>query len=227
VTGADLKLDGVSASPLLRDALGLDWLEGRSTIVVAVGGQGATERQIVETLNGKVEAQTANGSLAGVDVDKLLQNIEHGKLAEVRVGPGEKTQFSDFTATFAIAGGVATNKDLRLIGPRVRVTGEGTVDLGKRRVDYTLNPKIVGGISTPGAVIKVKDLAIPVRVEGPWDKPAYSVMGQERIGETLKRIGKNLKSGEVQEAIKDLIEGGDKQKGIKPRELLEKLLKKQ
>jgi AsmA protein len=226
-TGADLKLDGVSAAPLLRDALGLDWLDGRSTIVVAVGGQGSTERQIVEALNGKVEAQTVNGSLAGVDVDKLLQNIEHGKLAELQTGPGEKTQFSDFTATFAIAAGVASNKDLRLIGPRVRVTGEGMVDLGNRRIDYTLNPKIVGGISAPGAVVKIKDLEIPVRVEGAWDKPAYSVMGQERVGETLKRIGKNLKSREVQDAIKGLIEGDEQQTRIKPRELLEKLLKKQ
>ena len=29
VTNADLKLEGVSAAPLLRDALGLDWLDGR------------------------------------------------------------------------------------------------------------------------------------------------------------------------------------------------------
>ena len=226
VTSADLKLEGVSASPLLRDALGLDWLDGRSTIIVAVAGQGSSERQIVETLNGKVEARTANGSVAGVDVDKLLQNLEHGKLTGLDIGPGEKTQFSDFIATFTVARGVATNQDLRLISPRVRVTGEGTIDLGKRRVEYTVHPKLVGGIAAPGAVLKVKDLEIPVRVEGPWEKPSYSVKGQERIAETLKQIGKNLKSEEVQEAIKGLIEGGEGQK-VKPRELLEKLLKKQ
>jgi AsmA protein len=142
------------------------------------------------------------------------------------IGPGDKTQFSDFTATFAVAGGVATNKDLRLISPRVRVAGEGTIDLGRRQIDYTLHPKIIGGIAAPGAVIKVKELEIPVRVEGPWEKPSYSVQGQENIGEALKQIGKNLKSEEVQEAIKGLIDG-DKQQRIKPRELLEKLLKKQ
>jgi AsmA protein len=225
-TTVDVRLEGVSASPLLRDALGLDSLDGRSTIIVAVAGKGATERQIVETLSGKVEARTANGSLAGVDVDKMLKNLEHGNLAGLDIGPGDKTQFSDFTATFAVAGGVATNKDLRLISPRVRVAGEGTIDLGRRQIDYTLHPKIIGGIAAPGAVIKVKELEIPVRVEGPWEKPSYSVKGQENIGEALKQIGKNLKSEEVQEAIKGLIDG-DKQQRIKPRELLEKLLKKQ
>jgi AsmA protein len=227
VASADLKLEGVSASPLLRDALGVDWLDGRSTIIVAAAGQGRSERRIVETLNGRVEARTSNGSLAGVDVDKLLNDIEHGKLTGLDIGPGEKTQFNDFTATFTIFGGVAVNQDLRLIGPRVRVSGEGTIDLGKRLIDYTLQPKISGGIAAPGAVVKVKDLEIPVRVEGSWEKPTYSVKGQERIADTLKQIGKNLKSEEVQQAIKGLIEGGEKQPRIKPRELLEKLLKKQ
>jgi AsmA protein len=227
VASADLKLEGVSASPLLRDALGVDWLDGRSTILVAAAGKGRSERRIVETLNGRVEARTSNGSLAGVDIDKLLNDIEHGKLTGLDIGPGEKTQFNDFTATFTIFGGVAVNQDLRLIGPRVRVTGEGTIDLGKRLIDYTLQPKISGGISAPGAVLKVKDIEIPVRVEGSWEKPTYSVKGQERIADTLKQIGKNLKSEEVQEAIKGLIEGGEKQPRIKPRELLEKLLKKQ
>jgi hypothetical protein len=36
-----------------------------------------------------------------------------------------------------------------------------------------------------------------------------------------------LKTEEVQEAIKGLIEGGEGQQKVKPRELLEKLLKKQ
>ncbi len=226
VTNADLRLEGVSAAPLLRDALGMDWLDGRSTILVAIAGQGSTERQIVETLSGKVEAKTANGSVAGIDVAKLLQNLEQGKLSGFDIGPGEKTQFSDFTATFTIAGGVATNQDLRLLSPRVRVAGEGTIDLAKRQIDYTVHPKIIGGIAAPGAVLKVKDLEIPVRVEGSWEKPAYSVKGQERLSETIKQVGKNLKSEEVQEAIKGLLDGGEGQK-VKPRELLEKLLKKQ
>jgi AsmA protein len=226
VTNTDLKLEGVSAAPLLRDALGLDWLEGRSTIIVAVAGTGSSERQIVETLNGKVEARTSNGSLAGLDIDKVLQSLEHGNFSKLTMGPGEKTQFSDFAATFTIAFGVAANQDLRLISPRVRVSGEGTIDLVKRQVDYTAHPKIIGGLSAPGATLKVKDIEIPIRVEGPWERPNYSLKGQEKIGEALKQIGKNLKSEEVQEAIKGLIEGSDGQK-VKPRDLLEKLLKKQ
>jgi AsmA protein len=227
VTGADLTLEGVSASPLLKDALGFDWLEGRSTITVALAGQGASERQIVETLNGKVETRTANGTLTGIDVAKLLQAIEQGRLTELGIGGGEKTQFSELAATFVVAAGMARNQDLRLVSPRLRVAGEGTINLAQRQLDYTVHPKIVGGIAAPGAVINVKNLDIPVRVEGPWEKPAISVKGQEQIAETLKQVGKNLKTPEVQEAIKNLLGGGEGQERVKPRELLEKLLKKQ
>ena len=76
---ANLILDGVSAQPLLKDALGFDWLEGRSTITLALAGQGTSERQIVETLNGKVDMATVNGAINGIDVGKLLRSIERGR----------------------------------------------------------------------------------------------------------------------------------------------------
>ena len=39
-TTANLMLEGISAQPLLKDALGFEWLEGQSTIAVALAGQG-------------------------------------------------------------------------------------------------------------------------------------------------------------------------------------------
>jgi AsmA protein len=91
VTGANLTLDGVSALPLLKDALGFDWLEGRSTIALALAGQGVSERQMIETLNGKVDMATVNGAINGIDVGKLLRNIERGRFGELGASAGEKT----------------------------------------------------------------------------------------------------------------------------------------
>ena len=45
---------------------------------------------------------------------------------------------------------------LRLVSPRLRVTGQGSINLAQRQLDYTVNPKIVGGVTAPGAVINVK-----------------------------------------------------------------------
>ena len=227
-TTANLMLEGISAQPLLKDALGFEWLEGRSTIAVALAGQGVSERQIVTTLNGKVDLATNNGTIDAVDVGKILRGIEQGRFGGLRVAPGEKTPFSELAGTFNIANGIADNQDLRLVSPNVRVTGAGSFNLPARSLDYTVRPKIAAlNATTDRAVINLSNVEIPVRIEGPWDKPNFSVAGQEQLLETVKEIGKNLKSKDVEDALKGLLGGGDGEKKVKPRDILEKLLKKQ
>jgi AsmA protein len=224
VMGANFAYEGVSAQPFLRDAMGFDWLEGRSTITVALAGQGATERQMIETLNGKVDMMTTSGAIAGVDVDKFLRNLEQGRL-DFSTSPAEKTPFSEFAASYTIANGVAQNNDLRLVSPRLRVTGQGTVDLPRRQLDYTVNPKIAGGVSISG-VVNLKNVEIPIRIAGSWDNPTFSIKGQDQILETVREIGKNIKQKDVDDALKSLFGTGDGQRP-KPRDLIERFLKKQ
>jgi len=225
-TTADLKLVGVSAQPLLKDALGFEWLEGQGTITLALAGQGNSERQIVGTLRGKVDMATANGAIDAIDVPKILHGLEQGRFTGLRLAPGEKTPFSEFAGTFNIANGVADNQDLRLVSTNLRVTGAGSFNLPARTLDYTVRPKVSMTGGGERAVINVQNVEIPVRIVGSWDKPNISVAGQEQLVETVKEIGKNLKSKDVQDALKGLL-GGDGQQPVKPRDLLDKLLKKQ
>ena len=60
-TTTNLTLDGVSVLPLLSDALEFAWLDGRGTIALSLAGQGNSERQIVETLRGKVDLSVTRG----------------------------------------------------------------------------------------------------------------------------------------------------------------------
>ena len=108
----------------------------------------------------------------------------------------------------------------------VRVSGSGTVNLAARSLDYTVVPKIQASASGERFAINLGNVEIPVRIEGSWDKPKFNVKGQEQIIEAVKEIGKNIKSKDVEEALKGLFGGGDGQR-VKPRELLEKFLKKQ
>ncbi len=226
-TGASLRLLGVSVSPLLADALGFRWLDGgRGNIALAVAGQGLSERQIVGTLNGKVDLAVANGAVTGIDVGKIVRTLQQGRLPNLVPVPEDRTPFSELSGTFDVANGAAKNRDLRLVSAHVQLTGEGTLDLGPRQVDYTVHAKIVGGPPAQGAVVNIGSVEIPIGIEGPWDKPVFKIKGQERLTGAIKQIGKNLKSQEVQEAIKGLLRG-DGEPSARPRELLEKLLKKE
>jgi AsmA protein len=222
--GGNLTLEGISVLPLLRDGLGFEWLEGSGGIALALAGRGESVRQVVAGLNGKVAVNVGNGSIRGTDFAKVLRGLEQGRLEALGAAEGDKTQFSEFAATFVVASGVATNQDLRLLSPRLQVAGSGSAALARRSIDYTARVRIVGGVSVPGAVLNVANLEIPLRIEGPWSKPHLSVVGQENLAETVKQIGKNLNSQDVQEAIKGLF-GGDGQR-TKPSDLIDKLLKK-
>jgi AsmA protein len=223
--GGNLTLEGVSLLPLLRDALGFEWLDGGGSIALTLAGRGQSVRQVISGLNGKVAVNVGDGAILGADLAKVLHGLEQGRFDNLAAAEGDRTQFSEFAATFLVASGVATNRDLRLLSPRLQVGGSGSVSLARRSIDYTARVRIVGGAPAPGAIVSIANLEIPLHIEGPWSKPNLSVVGQENLAETVKQIGKNLNSRDVQDAIKGLF-GGDGQR-TKPSDLIDKLLKKQ
>jgi AsmA protein len=230
-TTVNLALDGVSTLPLLSDTLDFGWLDGHGAIAVALAGQGNSERQIVEALRGKVQLSVTDGAIVGLDIGRLLGGIEKGRFSGLRTNPEDRTPFSEFGGSFVIANGIAQNQDLRLVSPHLHVSGSGSANLALRQVDYIVRPKVAASHTGDGSVVSLAGLEVPVHVEGPWDKPTFTpdlkgVLGSEQAGEAIKQIGKNLKSQEVQDAIRGLLGGGDGQQKVKPRELLEKLLKK-
>ncbi|MBO0740074.1 MAG: AsmA family protein [Hyphomicrobiaceae bacterium] len=223
----NMLLEGISAQPLLKDTLGFEWLEGRSTLTVALAGQGASERQMITTLGGKIDLATTGGTIDAIDIGKVLRSIGEGRFTGLRVAQGEKTPFSELAGSFTIANGMADNQDLRLVSPNLRVSGAGSFNLPARTLDYTVRLKLASlNASIDRAVINLSNVEVPVHIDGSWDKPNFSLTGQEQVLDAVKQIGKNLKSQEVQDAIKGLL-GEDGQQKVKPRDVLEKLLKKQ
>jgi AsmA protein len=225
VTGANLQLEGVSLQPLLSDALDLQWLEGRGRVSLAIAGQGLSERQIVEGLNGRAEMASADGAIVGLDVGKVVRSLQSARLPSLSTSPNERTPYQELAGTFTITNGIAHNDDLKLTGPHLQLNGEGKLNLGRRLVDYTVRTK-VGGAPEPDATLKVGTIEVPVSITGPWDKPTFGIKGQEHLTGALKQIRKNLRSQEVRDAIKGLLEG-DGEKRVKPRDLIDKFLKKE
>jgi AsmA protein len=229
-TATTATLEGVSTLPLLKDALGIGWLEGRSTINVTLAGEGGSERQIVEGLSGKIELATANGAITGLDAAKLLHAL--GQARVPALDKGERTPFSECAATFKIVHGEAENQDLRVVSSAVSVTGSGTIHLPKRELDYTLRARVTASPPREGTVVSLAGLELPVRLHGRWEAPAIdpmlkgAVKDQDKAAAAIKQIGKNLQSPEVQDAVRGLI-GGDGTARVKPRELLDKLLKRE
>jgi uncharacterized protein involved in outer membrane biogenesis len=222
---ASLKLSGVPLLPLLGGA-GIGWIDGRGTAALDLTAQGRSEQQIVETLQGKVQVAVADGAITGIDIDRGLRALQRGRLDRLAPRREDRTPFSELSGTFDIANGIARNQDLKLVATNLQLNGEGTVELGPRRIDYTLQTKIAGGHTDDGAAVRIGTIELPIGVKGPLNRPKFTIKGQEELTDTIKQIGRNLRSRDVRDAIKGLL-SGDGEKREKPAELIEKLLKKE
>jgi AsmA protein len=225
VIAARLKLADVSVLALLKDTASVGWLDGRGSLALDLGAQGFSERQFVETLQGQVQVNVAEGSVTGLDIDRSLRALQRGRLGSVAARREGRTAFRSLAATFEIANGIARTQDLKLDSAHVEVSGEGRIELGPRRIDCTLHTKIPGGQAEEGAAIKIGTIELPIAISGPLERPKFAISGQEGLSDAINQIGKNLRSREVQDALKGLL-GGDGEKRVKPGELIEKLLKR-
>jgi AsmA protein len=229
--GANLVFEGISAQPLLKDAAQLDWLAGKGRVSLALAGQGRTQRQIVGTLNGKVDFNFTDGAIVGINIPQMVRG-----LGQVGTGGGsavEKTDFSEFSSTWAVSGGVGENNDLKLISPLLRVGGSGRVSLPAKEIDYTLRPKLVSSLAGQGGDANLKGIEIPVRVHGPWENPtiAPDVAGvledPNKAVDTIREIGKKFKGKDANEIVEGLFgKGGDKESGSSGSDAAKKLFEK-
>lgn len=226
----DLTLDGISALPLLKDAAEIDRLTGKGRLALTLVGRGANEREVVETLDGRIAFSFADGAILGVNIPEMMRNLSKGNLGGLDTTPTDKTDFSEMTSSWTVKSGVAENDDLKLVSPLLRVSGSGRVALPVREVDYMLRPKVVASLAGQGGAQDLSGIEVPVRVHGPWDDPKYSpdmagVLNNPKTVETIKEIGKQLKGKKADEIVNELLGNGDGESGkAKGKKLLEQFL---
>lgn len=228
---ANVQLTGIAAQPLLKDAARIDWLAGTGDATLALTASGKSEAAIVRALGGKADIAVRNGAIIGFNLAGAMRAVADGKIPELSSSPSEKTDFSELTGTFLIAGGVAKNDDLKLASPLLRATGAGTIDMPQRRLDYTVRPKLVASLAGQGGEQNLKGLEIPVHITGPWDKPDISpdisgAINNPDAVKAVKEIGKQLKGKNAGEIVEDLFGKGENGEPSKAEKLLKKFLGK-
>jgi AsmA protein len=164
-------LAGVRALPLLRSAAGFDKLDGKLQAKIAVRSSGASQRAILSNLDGTVFAVFQDGAIRGLNVAQMIRSLTSGTLSGWQQGKEQATDLTQLSASFRIEKGQATTGDLNLVGPLVRVTGAGTVDLAAQALAFRVEPKLVMTTEGQGRTSDPVGLGIPVVIEGPWAEP--------------------------------------------------------
>lgn len=168
-----LSLVQFNAYPLLRDAADFEKIEGQGSLHLDLNARGSSQRAIVGALDGSASFEFVNGAIRGVNIARMMRKLGTGIVDGWQGGNTEKTDFASLGASFTLVNGRATTKDLHMVGPLVRMTGAGVVDLPAKQIDFRVDPQLVASLEGQGGQTDLAGLGVPVRIVGPWAKPKF------------------------------------------------------
>jgi AsmA protein len=191
-------ISGVRALPLLRSTAGFDKLDGKLQAKIAVRSSGPNQRAIMSNLNGTAFAVFEDGAIRGLNVAQMIRSLTSNPLSGWQESREQTTDLTQLSASFRIEQGQATSSDLNLVGPLVKMTGTGTVDLGRKSLAFRVEPKLVMTTEGQGRAADPVGFGIPVAIDGPWTGPriypdmAGMLDNPDAAYAKLKDMGKGL-----------------------------------
>ncbi len=206
---ADFDLANFQAGPFLTDLADFDRILGTTETKLSVTAAGASQRELVSSLNGDGAVVFKDGAVKGINLAAMMRNISAAAI-EQSFDSAEQTDFAELSGTFQIDKGIVSNKDLTLVAPLVRMTGEGTIPLPPRTVDYQVKPKLVGSLEGQGGESDLAGIAVPIKVTGPWHDISYQPDLAGALSDQIKDPGALLEKVPDADSLKDATEGGAK-----------------
>jgi len=214
--GIGFDADEIDMRALLGQVAKYDRLEGRGRLSAKLQSRGATVSQLRAALDGRTAFSVRDGALRGINLAKTLRQwrsaVALKQDARQAADADERTDFSELSASFDIADGVARSKDLVAKSPFLRVGGEGSIDLVRSRVDYLAQATVTSSDQGQGGpeLALLKGITVPIEVNGPLDEVDYRVRWTVVSAQLLTRPALNVVGGTARTAgdvIKGLIPG--------------------
>ncbi|WP_315722817.1 MULTISPECIES: AsmA family protein [unclassified Bradyrhizobium] len=166
-------LVGVRALPLLQNVADFDKLDARMQGKLALRSNGASQQAIMSNLSGSAFLLFQDGAIRGINVAQMIRSLTTNPLSGWQDAKELTTDLTQLSASFQIERGQAATSDLNLVGPLVKVTGAGTIDLGNRALAMRVEPKLVMTTEGQGRASDPVGLGIPVVIDGPWSQPRF------------------------------------------------------
>ena len=174
VASIDTNLTGVNLVPLLQDFMDASYVSGNGNIQLSLTGRGSDTATIKRNLNGAGSLALQNGTLEGVDVGSVLNQVET-MIREQRprsVVRGERTPFENFSATIDVSNSIVSSNDLLIESSGFDITGRGTlVDLSNDAIAFNL---IASVDETPASDEQEYDIVgynLPIACSGTLSSP--------------------------------------------------------
>lgn len=173
--------ENIDIDAALRDVARKDLMEGRGRITLDLEAAGKSVNEMKSRLAGQAAVQLRDGAIKGINLARTLREAKAALGArqdrQQQARQTEKTDFSELSASFQVAEGVARNRDLDVKSPFLRLGGEGAIDIGRSSIDYLLRASVANTSKGQGGddLAALRGLTVPVALSGPLQAPAWQV----------------------------------------------------
>jgi AsmA protein len=210
----DTTISGVAVKPVLASLTGHARLSGAFSSKANLTARGTTPQALLGSLTGTLSLRLDDGVVEGFSISQGLLTSIKGLVGLVELNPaalvaatGEfgqslaasghgETRLNRASASFQWNAGLGTTRDILVAAPQGKVTGSGTVHLGREQLNLSLLADVTG-VGT-----------VPLLVEGSLRSPKVDVdkeaLAKQAVTNLPKALGKSVKEG-----------GADLLKGVK------------
>lgn len=204
---------GIDINAALKDVAAKDLMDGTGRVTMDLQATGRSVGELKSRLQGQLAVQLRDGAIKGINLAKSLRQAKAAiglkQDAVQKASETEKTDFSELSASFQIADGIARSKDLDVKSPFLRLGGEGEIDIGRGRIDYLARATVTGtSKGQDGAdLASLKGLQVPVRLNGPFEALDWKIEWTSVLAGAVTQQLKNEVRGRLEEKL-----------GLKPAE---------
>ncbi|GAM69420.1 A/G-specific adenine glycosylase [Vibrio sp. JCM 19236] len=227
----DAKVTGVKVGPLLKDVADNEMLEGTGNITIDLKGKSLIPEKLKQNLAGAINMTFTDGAVNGINVAQIIRtNYAKFKGEKVPAEPEvKKTDFSSMSASVKLNKGVANISSVKAQSPLLRVDASGQANYVQETMNILAKTSIVGSLEGQGgkSIDDLKDLTLPLRAEGSWAQPKFSLdlaaLQKQELERNKKKLEEKAKK-EAERGIKKLL--GDKASDEEAKNVTDSLLKK-
>ncbi len=224
--------NGININSALKDVAAKDWMDGTGRVTMDIEATGRSVNALKSKLQGQMALQLRDGAIKGINLAKSLRQAKAAigvqQDAVQKASETEKTDFSEMSASFQIADGVARNKDLDVKSPFLRLGGEGAIDIGQGRIDYVARATVTGTAKgQDGAdLAALKGLQVPVRLTGPFTALDWKIEWSSVVAGAVTQGLKNEVRSRLEEKLGlKPADPGASAPATKPKDALKGVLK--
>ncbi|RMF09948.1 MAG: AsmA family protein, partial [Alphaproteobacteria bacterium] len=168
-------LSGIAAKRCIEAAIEASPLDARTSVIFDLSSSGRSMNSLISNLSGTAMIKARAGSLA-LDLNALTPETASGAQDPVKLLFGGTTEFAEASGELIFRKDSIYAADLRVLAPPRLFSGDGTIDLKKRTLEFQVVSELAArGAPQEGSTPAASGPPPTVLLSGPWKSPVITV----------------------------------------------------